>query len=208
MAAADNNVRPRRRVLAASARRARCSVLARLLLHVAEPLRLYRKFLLLLVVPLMPACIIPIGPDWHDPDGVANYPPEIISWNPPNNMIVTGAIFTVTARDPNVGDQLHFRWIVDYPGEFADIRPPDDRPLGGPDGQVSSSGFRMDCDFHKLSDRLAFHQLRVVVADRPFIDDDPTDLAKVEAPGRYDDASWIWNVSCPPPLPPPSSPTP
>ena len=77
MAAADTNVRPGRQAPAANARGARRSRLARLLLQSLELLQLDRKLLLLLASSLMPACIIPIGPDWQDPPGERNRRPTL-----------------------------------------------------------------------------------------------------------------------------------
>src|SRR5512138_2536925 len=122
MAAADNNVRPWRQRFAATARRARPSPLARLLLLPLELFQLDRKLLLLFAASLMPACIIPVGPEWQDPSGEKNLSPQIVGWAPvigtdvvptDDNGIAT-AKFTITVTDPNPGDKLFFKWIANY----------------------------------------------------------------------------------------------
>src|SRR4051812_231870 len=117
MAAADTNVRPTLRLPAATARGARRSVLARLLLLLLDlfgPLQLYRKLLLFLAVPLMPACIIPVGPEFKDPDDAPNAPPFVVSISPASGMKVVGSatgkdIFRITASDSDATDPLYVK---------------------------------------------------------------------------------------------------
>src|SRR6188768_803163 len=119
MAAADNNVRPWRQVPASTSRRARRSGLARLLLQLLELLQLDRKLLLLLAASLMPACIIPVGPDWQDPPGEKNLPPKIVRTEPPfiGPPVVDGK-FTVFVTAPN-GDALFFKWFANFSQPFS-----------------------------------------------------------------------------------------
>jgi hypothetical protein len=170
-------------------------VLARLLLHLRLFLQLDRNLFLLLAVPLMPACIIPVGPEFQDPDGLANVAPVIFGWDPPDNSIVVGSNFAVTAKDAN-GDRLDFRWIVDYPGPASKIVLRDDVKQPAVNGAVPSH-WTLDCRLDPLDISLPFHRLTVFVADRPYVDSD--DITMVMAPGKSDRADWIWNVSCPPP---------
>src|SRR5262245_24510646 len=118
MAAADNNVRPWRQVPAATSRRARRSALARLLLQLLELLQPDRKLLLLLAASLMPACIIPVGPDWQNPRGEPNQPPQIVMTTPESGShfgAEGSAKFTIIVSDANVREPLFLKWLEDYP---------------------------------------------------------------------------------------------
>lgn len=199
MAASDNNVRPGRRVPAATALGTRHFALARLLLFVLRLAQLDRKLLLLLAALPMSACIIPFGPEFQDPDGRANSAPEILGTDPIEGSEVTGMNFSVTAKDANAGDMLHFRWIADWPGALYRVPQRDDKyppPMnGGP--QVQRSPWMLDCVADHLDPSLTSHRLTVIVADRDFIETtDSADLAKVEPPGKSVRTFWIWNHSC------------
>src|SRR5262245_26964244 len=94
MTVADTNVRPAWRPPATSAHGARPFRLARLVLEFLLQ-KLDRKAALLsslLAASLMPACVIPVGPDWQDPIGVPNAPPEILDPDPD-----WGADFSIAA---------------------------------------------------------------------------------------------------------------
>src|SRR6188474_351776 len=121
MTVADINVRPGWRSPAASARGTRRWGLARLLLKQLG--RLLRKldltFLLLLAVAPTPACIIPVGPDWRDPYGAPNAPPQIFVLSPaPDTVAVTATptnpfVFRIVVTDVNVTDSLEIKWLID-----------------------------------------------------------------------------------------------
>src|SRR5262252_2775356 len=109
----DSNVRPARRLAAQSARATGRYALARLLLGISAKL-----LLLSAVTSSMPACIIPVGPQWQDPDGVPNAPPEFLSWTPSPDKIQSTTFsapltFTAVATDVNVADSLYTLWKVD-----------------------------------------------------------------------------------------------
>ena len=99
MAAADKNVRPRRQVPAVTARGARRSGLARLLLQLLELLQLDRKLLLLFAASLMPACIIPVGPNWQDPAGELSVPPHFVDSDPFEGAAITPQPWRTVAED-------------------------------------------------------------------------------------------------------------
>src|SRR5215471_15875644 len=75
----------------------------------------------LLLVPPMSACILPVAPEFQDPPASENFGPVITDSSPALGSVVTkvgGAPlppFRVTITDPNLGDNLHVRWLADYP---------------------------------------------------------------------------------------------
>jgi hypothetical protein len=199
MAAADTNVRPTLRLAAATARGARRSVLARLLLHLFGPLQLHRKLLLFLALPLMPACIIPVGPEFSDPDGTPNAPPRITDADPFFGEQVTALgsqTFQITITDPNVVDHLYVKWIADYPPFDGNTRqipammyppPGDGQPIQMP------VDLKIVCDL--LSRNPSQHRIMAVVADRPFVDTEPGNPLAIEASGQFDAANWFLTLT-------------
>jgi hypothetical protein len=202
MTVADMNVRLARGGPAATALGARRSVLARLLLFIRRHRLLDRKLLLLLAVPLMPACIIPVGPEFSDPTGTPNGPPRITGADPSPGEVVTALNrrdFHITVTDPNVGDHLFLRWISDYPpfndmltrqiasGSY-EFMPPRDGTLTG-----GTFGFTIVCT--DLSASSSGHRLKAVVADRNYVAAVDTNLINVPAPGQFDEADWFLTLT-------------
>ena len=170
--------------------------LARLLLRVLQTVRqLDRKLILLFATSLLPACIIPVGPEFQDPPGVANSPPQILNPVPDWGLDTTGtsvdgAGFSITVTDLN-GDDLHIRWIVDFQKKAGPDLVGHDNPNKTVEKQVTC---QQDIDdAHKTNSR---HPVRVVVADRKFLDN-TDDLLAVEAPGVYTVATWTLIMTCP-----------
>src|SRR5262245_1132512 len=120
MTPADTDVRTGKGRTAGSPCGAGGSVLARLRLHLLEPLRnLDQKLVLLLSASLTSACIIPVGPQWQDPAGAPNAGPEILDQKPPAADEATatdmdGYKFSITVKDDN-GDKLYLKWLVESP---------------------------------------------------------------------------------------------
>src|SRR5262245_28993773 len=113
MTAPDNDVRPARHCGAESPRGAGGIFLARLLLHSAR-----RVSLLFALSSFMSACIIPVAPEFQDPPGAPNSPPQILNPNPTWGAEVAAtpdqpAKFEITVTDVNTGDDLYLEWIVD-----------------------------------------------------------------------------------------------
>jgi len=167
--------------------------LARLLLQVLRTLRqLDRKLLLLFALSSLPACIIPVGPEFQDPPGSPNAPPQIIEADPTWGADVTGtssARFSITVVDVN-GDDLFIRWIVDgHPKESS-------RPQISHDELNRTVEKTVTCS-QDIDDKVASrHFIRGVVADREFLTD-TADLLAVTPPGLRDLATWTLNMTCP-----------
>lgn len=152
----------------------------------------------------MSACIIPTTPDFQDPLAGTNYAPYIVSATPDFGSIVASQTptFTVTATDLNIGDDLHFRWLADYPSTSGNYRTlvEDSVHVHSQDGTPlqATDRFAVDC----AADNLAMtadgqHRIEAIVADRAFVQN-PSDgkLDEVVEPGLVTRAFWIIQVAC------------
>jgi len=149
-------------------------------------------------------CVIPVGPQFQDPLAAQNYQPRITYTDPVEGTPTGSMNFTITVTDPNVGDSLYVRWIFDYPPFHESTRRLPDNRLGPPAGGTPTPRtlptMTVSCSQlapNSAEDSLGRHQVMVVVADRPFADDDETP-DQVTAPGLTDTAYWTLNHSCPP----------
>jgi hypothetical protein len=150
------------------------------------------------------ACVIPIGPQFQDPPAAQNFAPTITDSNPVNGAIVQTKTFRVTFFDPNLSDDLHVRWIADYPSYG-----PNSRLLMAPDflasptattAQKLDTSITIDCIASNLALMLTQHQIMVIIADRPFLmgDNLPLDRKLTALPddaGRVE-AHWTLNLEC------------
>jgi hypothetical protein len=196
MTVADTNVRPAWRSPATSARGTRRWGLARLLL---KPLgRLLRKldltFLVLLAVAPTPACIIPVGPDWRDPFGTPNAPPQILDpfpeLGPPVTvMLPYQQMFRIFVTDVN-GDNLEIKWFVDG------FDRPNSKPLVDQNGipQRTLCEKTVTCaDIAPELKGLPSHLVRAAVADERFDINDPL---KVTKGGLSVEVFWTLIMAC------------
>jgi hypothetical protein len=194
---ADTDVRLFRDDRAQMTAKPRLFRLARLLLKGIRPL------FFCVGLALMSACILPLAPEFQDPPAAQNYAPRIIESNPEAGSIVTSQTFRVVVTDPNLGDALHVRWVVDYP-PFSqtntrtlvqDLTVPAS-VTGMPLMQEVSVD--VDCVVNVLA-QIPQHQVTVIVADSEFlapVANKPVDLGRV-APGRLTTtASWLLNLEC------------
>jgi hypothetical protein len=157
----------------------------------------------------MSACVLPVGPEFQDPPGAANASPIIVDSTPDIGMRVTGKsgdtfTFSITVTDPNPGDTLHVRWVVDYPpfssANTRVVQP--DYPV-----QPSQSGLPQQTPVSQqigcltpLS-ALPSHQVMAIVADREFLPSlpapAPVDYGRLPPDGLKAVAVWILDVECP-----------
>ena len=191
MTAADIHVGPVRPSRGSSTRGAQVSPLARLLLRSAREL-----YVLLVVLP-MSACIIPVGPEFRDPDGISNTPPYIISAEPPEGTSTPNALFAITPSDVNVGDTLFLRWLIDYPSVQGVTRLAQS-DMVGPSQDGTPLRQRVSYAFDCLNIRRtpSPHRVAVIVSDKPFIPD-LTNPARVEEDVHPAIVSWTWEENCP-----------
>ncbi|MEA2696143.1 MAG: hypothetical protein QOI66_414, partial [Myxococcales bacterium] len=129
--------------------------------------------LLSLSLSLSSACVIPLAPEFEDPPAAQNIAPIITDSFPINGAVVStrsSADFRVTVFDPNSSDDLHVRWIADYPPYG-----PNTRLLRSPDlphGMTASfqqTDITIDCINSNLALGLAQHQIMMIVADQLFL---------------------------------------
>ncbi len=147
------------------------------------------------------ACIIPLAPEFEAPE--ANLSPYIVSAEPrvaaevgENEEIV------VVLADPNLGDELHLRWVFNYPPFVSatsrlfegGVLP---APLGGNPIRSRVARVQPEC-FRDLLPNVPYHRAMLVVSDRPFLpavdslhpfDHVPPDALVVRA-------SWVVRKEC------------
>jgi hypothetical protein len=157
----------------------------------------------------MSACVLPIAPEFQDPPAAANYAPFFQDSFPPLGSRVTAApdkttMFGLTISDPNLGDDLHVRFISDYPPFTSNTRvlEPDlviPHLAGGMPLSQSVSEI-IGCKRSALSN-LPSHQIMAIVADRGFLESPPapaaTDLGLLPSGGLKAVAVWILDQECP-----------
>jgi hypothetical protein len=160
--------------------------------------------LLCAMLPLS-ACVLPIGPDFQDPLASPNYSPFFIDSDPEFGTQETATpamsvTFHARISDPNVGDNLTVRWIVDYPPFTADTRPqPDDLVMADQTGKPLDKdvSFTPNCVQNTLA-KIPVHHIKVVVSDRGFVTvQDPTDLTSIPAGGFEIVGDWSLALECP-----------
>jgi hypothetical protein len=153
-------------------------------------------------------CVIPVAPKWSDPDN--NYPPTIVSANPPVGTILglgpdggtTSQVeVEVTLADQNAGDNLYLRWIVDYPPYVSGrtLLALETTKPGGEAVVRTPAIFAPDCVSIR-SRALLDHRLLLAISDRPF--KFASDAPGLTAPDAVDDgnhlveAVWPFTLNC------------
>jgi hypothetical protein len=181
----------------------------------SRPARVARMLLrsgLLGLASVMSACVLPIGPEFQDPPAAANFAPQILDSQPAIGSIVTvtgtataAPPFRVSVSDPNVGDDLHVRFLADFPPKTGNTRTliVDHVVTHNADGTRLNEDVTVtpSCGTFNLAN-IALHQIMVIVADRPFLDKPaapglPVDLTKLADPeGLEVVASWTLEMDC------------
>jgi hypothetical protein len=150
----------------------------------------------------MSACIIPVAPEFQDPTASPNYAPVLEHANPDFGSLVTIPTmlqFQVNATDPNLDDNLYFRWFVDFPPFTANVTHEigDDGEVVHPvDGTALQAIIKVtvDCLDGLAATANSLHQLELLVADRPFLPSPSID--QVSPPGIVVRANWTFQVNC------------
>jgi hypothetical protein len=117
--------------------------------------------------------VLPIGPEF-EPE--RNMPPFVIRAEPAIASIVRNQdqVFQVTVEDFNRLDDLHVRWLIDYPPFNENItRTALAISVGarGPDmPNQHMLSFKPEC-VNLISPTVDQHTLLLVISDRPFVED-------------------------------------
>jgi hypothetical protein len=170
----------------------------------SRPLTSLVTLLLSLSLSLPCACVVPLAPEFEDPPATRNFAPVISDPFPINGEVVstqTSRDFRVTVSDPNPSDDLHVRWIADYPPYG-----PNTRLLRSPDlphGMTAApqqTDITVDCINSNLALGVPQHQIMVIVADQPFLptDNQPLDskLTALPKSAGSAEAHWTLNLVC------------
>ena len=157
---------------------------------------------MLLLVTALPACIIPLGPDFQDPPAEENLPPQILDPSPAFLSQVNKSNFQVTVTDPNATDVLHIRWFSDYLSNVPDST----RRLGAAvstippsrDGkqQRTTVAISPTCSADRIAPGISLHTIVVMVADHDFADS--PDLTLLDDGSHAVTAGWLLDLDCPP----------
>lgn len=172
---------------------------ARKLLH-------WTVWAILLLPPMFSplGCVIPVGPDFRDPDRSINVPPYFTGSDPFFETAVTAPqTFTVKLKDPNPLDKLYVRWVSDYPlysqASSRLLETKDGVTLGDGDTSVVYGPIPADCHDFSSPGQTANHRLVVIVADRPFKEPGDAENPLFRYNAATDKAQPImagWTVTC------------
>lgn len=149
----------------------------------------------------LPACVIPVGPEWTDPP--SNAPPTLVSSQPPLGQILVEPALTVTVvlADANTQDKLYLRWLIDYPPYQSDAHQLAHELTLAPEGKATRSptSFAPNCTDDHLAAGTASHRLLLTVSDRPFVaaTEGEGSLDQVSAGGLRVQAMWPFTLTCP-----------
>ena len=150
---------------------------------------------MLLAVSPTPACILPVGPEWQDPLGAPNAPPQILDPDPDWGEEATASLsvpkrFRFFATDVNVGDKLFVKWVVN------------DNALFLNDSEIVRSGPRtlvektIGCnDIQPQHKSQSQHSVFGVLADRKF-DENAAIRVPSRAPASPSIVPWTLNITC------------
>ncbi len=136
-----------------------------------------------------------------------NTPPHLIRAEPPVGSIIRdpNQVLQVTVEDPDRLDDLHIRWLIDYPPFNENItRTALAISVGrsGPDKPNQHVlAFKPEC-VQLISPTLSQHRLLLVISDRPFVDDTVSPggerILDQVRPGAFRlPLSWTFEKECP-----------
>ena len=151
-------------------------------------------------------CVLPLAPNFDDPPAERNYAPTLVDFTPAQGFVSPGPL-TVTVSDPNVGDDLVVRWIVDYPPYNADrTRSLNDDPIPhSADGKPLLKTSPRDISCLNLAQGVSAHPVTALIADRAFLCCEKDDGANLSAEQKLTklppnalsvEAHWVVNAPC------------
>lgn len=146
---------------------------------------------------LLPGCVVPIPGEEEATDGGVNSPPVIVASVPsmpfegggPINVTSLPAQVTIDVKDVDLDDQIYVRVFRDY--ESNPLQIVEEREQIPPTGTAIRAGIALDtlpwCLGAPTGMNLVFD---VVVADRPFLEDDTEPFNRATS-GESSVRAWI-----------------
>jgi len=150
----------------------------------------------------LPACVVPVSPEWTDPQ--SNYPPTISRALPAVGSILRLEVdaggplgVEVYLADQNTQDKLYSRFIIDYPPFVADVSYLgwEHASPGGNKIERPQLVFAPDCAADQIAHGFTSHRLLLAASDRPF-SDDPAQLDRVPDGNFRVEATWQFELAC------------
>jgi hypothetical protein len=167
---------------------------------------------LLAAASSMSACIIPVAPDFQDPQSRPDSPPKLTNFMPEfgltTSVPASGAPFSVSASDPDPGTTFYIRWVVDYPPYTATTNPlpPVELPAPAEGEPPLTIGQPIDCTYIR-DPSTSTHSVELIVADVPLAAPDTTKANAFEQltnpAGAIAYGRWPINITCPQFMPTP-----
>lgn len=197
----DRNVRVVPRSDAPDARTSWRSRLARMLLNRALGVACLAALLL-----SMPACVIPVGPDFQDPVSSPQVAPWIHDQSPSFGQTISvlankpAVTFSVQVTDLNAADKLYRRWVVNPPSasndstlETVTLTPQGMEEIQKSLPTVAEVQINIGCSADSWKSNPLAQQLELIVADGEFTGDiDMVDPLKT----RKSYANWTIALEC------------
>ena len=152
-------------------------------------------------------CVLPLAPNFDDPPAERNYAPTLVDFTPAQGFVSPGPL-TVTVSDPNVGDDLVVRWIVDYPPYNGDRTRSfgDDRFTHSADGKPLLEPSQRNISCLNLAQGISAHPITALISDRPFLCCEKASdsvnlsaeqqLTKLRPNALSVEAHWVVNAPC------------
>jgi hypothetical protein len=154
----------------------------------------------------LPACVVPVGPEWVDPP--ENYPPTIAEATPAVGSVLAPTpdsggqpAVRVVLADQNTRDNVYFRFIIDYPPfdpATSRVAWPSALP-GGDQVKREPIVFVPSCALHDIASGFSSHRLLLAASDGHFVDDVPGQAGLDKTlDGRVPvEAMWPFELDCP-----------
>jgi hypothetical protein len=150
------------------------------------------------------ACVVPVGPEWTDPQ--SNYPPTLSVAEPAVGSDVVqdpdaGVPLTikVVLSDKNTKDTLWARWLVDYPPFVAGVSSLVREDIQQASGTVERPAlyFAPSCNDLPMAQGTQSHRLLLAVSDRAFDGENAAAPDQVPAGNSRFEATWQFRLECP-----------
>jgi hypothetical protein len=147
-----------------------------------------------------PGCILPLAPEFVEE---TRAPPFVVTARPAVGSRVSTfeGGFEVVVQDPNSTDDLHVRWVIDYPPFIDNLSRPFDVSKQGNLGPGQTNRHRValapNCLQHRISPTISQHRLMLLISDRPF-EEMPAarNPEKVPPDAHLLQLVWMFDLDC------------